>query len=123
LRPLDESNVEIFELGRLRRGDPTFWMEKRDFENSNLNKFLPLRSLCDLCGSALKNETPTAISISSLLAPYPMHDLPFRFPLDLKIGFGVVKRIFVPGKDFEEAAGVDLFAGVFKIFLVIGHEE
>ncbi len=60
-RPLGESGGDIFELGRLRRGDPTFWMEQRNFVTSNLNKFLPLRSLCDLCGSALKNETSTAI--------------------------------------------------------------
>lgn len=52
-----------------------------------------------------------------------MHHLSFRFPLDLEVGFGVKERIFVPGQDFEEAAGADLSAGVFEIFLVIGHEE
>jgi hypothetical protein len=52
-----------------------------------------------------------------------MHRFPFGFPLDLEIGFGVEEGIVIPWKDFEQAAGVDLFTGVFEIFLVIGHEE
>ena len=52
-----------------------------------------------------------------------MHDFPFRFPLDLEVGFGVVEGFVCPGEDLEEFAGVDLFAGVFEVFLVVSHEE
>ena len=52
-----------------------------------------------------------------------MHDLSFGFPLDLEIGFGVEEGIVVPRENFEKAAGVDLFAGVFEVFLMIGHEQ
>lgn len=52
-----------------------------------------------------------------------MHGFSFSFPLDLEIGFRVEEGIVIPREDFEQAAGMDLFAGVFEIFLMIGHEK
>ena len=52
-----------------------------------------------------------------------MHGLSLLLPLDLEIGFWVEEGIVIPWKDFEQAARVDLFTGVFEIFFVIGHEE
>ena len=70
-RPSGESGGDIFELGRLRRGEPTNYIRVH---------------------SRLKLTFPT---------PYPMHRFPFGFPLDLEIGFGVKEGIVIPWKDFE----------------------